>query len=248
MKFTSLITLPLAMLVLLVGAACADESTIRAEIAKKFPKATVESVAKMPIGLYEVVVDGEILYTDAEFSFLIDGNVIDTKSMTNLTAARLQDLEEAKLKKLAFPFEQLPFDLAFKKVKGNGSRKIAVFSDPDCPFCKRLEQSFVKLDNVTIYIFLMPLQQLHPKAPEVSRSIWCSPDRVKAWDDYMLKGIAPKAAGSCDNPVDRIVEFGQSKRISGTPTLFFTDNRRVPGAVPLEQIESFLAKAQASAK
>ena len=112
MKITSLITLPLALLAVLAGAACADESTIRTEIAKKFPKATVESVARMPIGLYEVVVDGEVLYTDAEFSFLIDGNVIDTKSMTNLTAARQQELEEAKLKKLAFPFEQLPFDHA----------------------------------------------------------------------------------------------------------------------------------------
>lgn len=246
MKITSLITLPLAMLVLLAGAACADESTIRAEIAKKFPKATVESVTRMPIGLYEAVVDGEVLYTDAEFSFLIDGNVIDTRSMTNLTAARQQELEEAKLKKLAFPFEQLPFDMAFTKVKGDGSRKIAVFSDPDCPYCKRLEQSFTKLDNVTIYMFLFPLEQLHPKAPAVSRSIWCSPDRSKAWDDYMLKGVAPKAAGTCDNPVDKLVEFGKSKRISGTPTLFFTDGKRVPGAIPLEQIESLLAKAHAA--
>lgn len=246
MKLTPLITLPLAMLVLLSGAACADESTIRAEIAKKFPKATVDGVTRMPIGLYELVVDGEILYTDAEFSFLIDGNVIDTKSMTNLTAVRQQEMEEAKLKKLAFPFAKLPFDLAFKKVKGDGSRKIAVFSDPDCPYCKRLEQSLAQLDNVTIYTFLYPLVQLHPKAPEVSRSIWCSPDRVKAWDDYMLRNIAPKAASNCDNPVDKIVEFGQSRRIGGTPTLFFTDGKRVPGAIPLEQIESLLAKAHAA--
>lgn len=246
MKLTPLITLPLAMLVLLSGAACADESTIRAEIAKKFPKATIDGVTRMPIGLYEVVVDGEILYTDAEFSFLIDGNVIDTKSMTNLTAVRQQEMEEAKLKKLAFPFEKLPLDLALKKVKGDGSRKIAVFSDPDCPYCKRLEQSLTQLDNVTIYTFLYPLVQLHPKAPEVSRSIWCSPDRVKAWDDYMLRNIAPKAASNCDNPVDKIVEFGQSRRIGGTPTLFFTDGKRVPGAIPLEQIESLLAKAHAA--
>ena len=246
MKLTSLITFPLAMLVLLAGAACADESTIRAEIAKKFPKATVDGVTRMPIGLYEVVVDGEILYTDAEFSFLIDGNVIDTKSMTNLTAVRQQEMEEAKLKKLAFPFEKLPFDLAFKTVKGDGSRKIAVFSDPDCPYCKRLEQTLTQLDNVTIYTFLYPLVQLHPKAPEVSRAIWCSPDRVKAWDDYMLRKIAPKAAGNCDNPVDKIVEFGKSKRIGGTPTIFFTDGKRVPGAIPLDQIESLLAKAHAA--
>jgi len=239
------LTVFLATLLLISGVACADEASIRSEIAKKFPKANVESVTKTPhLGWYEVVVDGQLFYADENLNYLIDGSIIDTNSMTNVTAARQRDLEELKLRKLAFPFEQLPFDMAFKKVKGNGSRKIAVFSDPDCPFCKRLEQSFTKLDNVTIYIFLYPLKQLHPKAPGVARAIWCSPDRVKTWDDYMLKGVAPKAAGTCDNPVDRIVEFGQSKQISGTPTIFFADGKRVPGAIPVDQIEDNLAKAQ----
>ncbi len=247
MKFTRLITLSAALLVLLAGAACADESTIRAEIAKKIPKATVESITKTShLGLYEIVIDGQVVYSDAEFKYILNGELIETKDMTNLTAARQQELEDARLKKLAFPFEKLPFDLAFKKVKGDGSRKLAVFSDPDCPYCKRLEQSLTQLDNVTIYTFLYPLVQLHPKAPEVSRSIWCSPDRAKAWDDYMLRKIAPTAAGNCDNPVDKIVEFGQSKRIGGTPTLFFTDGKRVPGAIPVEQIETLLAKAHAT--
>ena len=234
-----------SIFLLFSGVACADEAAIRSEIAKKFPKANVESVTKTPhLGLYELVVDGQVIYADEDFNYLIDGSIIDTKSMTNVTAARQRDLEELKIRKLAFPFQQLPFDMAIKKVKGNGSRKIAVFSDPDCPFCKRLEQSFIKLDNVTIYIFLYPLKELHPKATDVARAIWCSPDRVKAWDDYMLKGVAPKAAGTCDNPVDKIVEFGQSKQISGTPTIFFTDGKRVPGAIPVDQIEDILAKAQ----
>ena len=239
------LTVLLSTLLLISGVACADEAVIRSGIAKKFPNANVESVIKTQyLGLYEIVVDGQLFYADENFNYLIDGNIIDTNSMTNMTAVRQRDLEEVKLKKLAFPFEQLPFEMAFKKVKGNGSRKIAVFSDPDCPFCKRLEQSFTKLDNVTIYIFLYPLKQLHPKAPEVARAIWCSPDRVKAWDDYMLKGVAPKAAGTCDNPVDKVVDFGQSKQISGTPTLFFADGKRVPGAIPVERIEEILAKAQ----
>ena len=239
------LTVLLSTLLLISGVACADEAVIRSGIAKKFPNANVESVIKTQyLGLYEVVVDGQLFYADENFNYLIDGNIIDTNSMTNMTAVRQRDLEEVKLKKLAFPFEQLPFEMAFKKVKGNGSRKIAVFSDPDCPFCKRLEQSFTKLDNVTIYIFLYPLKQLHPKAPEVARAIWCSPDRVKAWDDYMLKGVAPKAAGTCDNPVDKVVDFGQSKQISGTPTIFFADGKRVPGAIPVDQIEQILAKAQ----
>lgn len=244
MTFNRLFTVALPLLALLAGTACADESTIRAEIAKKFPKANIDSISRTPhLGLYEVQVDGQIFYTDADFNYLIDGSIIDTKSMTNLTAARQREIEEARMKKLAFPFEQLPFDMAFKKVKGNGSRKIAIFSDPDCPFCKRLEQSIAKLDNVTIYTFLFPLEELHPKAPDVARAIWCSPDRAKAWDDYMLKGVAPKATGTCDNPVDKLVEYGKSKRITGTPTIFFADGKRVPGAIPLDQIEDLLAKS-----
>ena len=135
------LTLFSTLVLLLSGVACADEASIRSEIAKKFPKANVDSVTKTPhLGLFEVVVDGQLFYADEDFKYLIDGSIIDTNGMTNVTAARQRDLEELKLKKLAFPFEQLPLDLAIKKVKGDGSRKIAVFSDPDCPFCKRLER------------------------------------------------------------------------------------------------------------
>ena len=232
-------------LLLLSAVARADEASIRSGIAKKFPKATVESVTKTPhLGLYELVIDGQLIYADEDFNYLIDGNIIDTRSMTNVTAARQGDLEELKLKKLAFPFEDLPFELAIKKVKGDGSRRIAVFSDPDCPFCRRLERDMEKVTDVTIYLFLYPIEQLHPKAPAVSRAIWCSGDRVKAWDEYMLKGVAPKAAGTCTNPVDKLAEFGKAKRITGTPTIFFVDGKRVPGAIPGDQIENNLAKAQ----
>ena len=233
------------IVLLISGVACADEASIRSEIAKKFPKANVESVTKTPhLGLYEVVIDGQMFYADEDFNYLIDGSIIDTKSMTNVTAARQRELEEMSLKKLAFPFEHLPFELAIKKVKGDGSRKIAVFSDPDCPYCRRLERDMEKVTDVTIYLFLYPIEQLHPKAPAVSRAIWCSGDRVKAWDEYMLKGVAPKAAGTCTNPVDKLAEFGKAKRITGTPTIFFADGKRVPGAIPVAQIEDNLAKAQ----
>ena len=239
------LTVLTSALLLLSGVALPDEASIRAGVAKKFPKANIESVTRTPhLGLYELVVDGQLVYTDEDFNYLIDGSIIDTKSMTNVTAVRQRDLEELKLKKLAFPFENLPFELAIKKVKGDGSRKFAVFSDPDCPYCKRLERDLVKVDNVTIYVFLYPLAELHPKAPEVARAIWCSGERVKAWDEYMLKGVIPKAAGTCANPVDKLVEFGKSKQISGTPTIFFADGKRVPGAIPVDQIEDNLAKAQ----
>lgn len=226
------------LLSLASGTVVADEATIRSEFSKRFPKATIESVTRIGnADIYEILVDGEIFYSDGNFNYLFDGALIDPKRMVNLT-------DEAKMKKLAIPFDQLPLELAFKKVKGNGSRKMAVFSDPDCPYCKRLEQSLASIDNVTIYTFLYPLEQLHPNAPEVARSIWCSPDKVKAWDDYMLRKTAPKAAGSCKNPVDTIVKYGQDRQIKGTPTLFFTDGTRVPGAIPLDQIEAKLAKAQ----
>ena len=239
------LTVVTSALLLLSGVARADEAAIRSGIADKLPKATIESVTRTPyLGLYEVVFDGQLIYTDENFTFAIDGSIIDTKSMTNVTAVRQRDLEELKLKKLAFPFENLPFELAIKKVKGDGSRKFAVFSDPDCPYCRRLERDLVKVDNVTIYVFLYPLAELHPKAPDVARAIWCSGERVKAWDEYMLKGVAPKAAGTCANPVDKLVEFGKSKQIHGTPTIFFADGKRVPGAIPVDQIEDNLAKAQ----
>jgi len=238
-----ILTVLSSVLALLSGVACADEASIRAEFSKKYPQANIESITKTPyLGLYEMLVDGEVLYTDPDFTFLIVGSLIETKTKINLTDARQREIEDKKLKALAFPFEQLPFELAIKKVKGDGSRKVAVFSDPDCPFCRKLEKDIEKITDVTIYIFLFPIEQLHPKAPEMSRAIWCASDRVKAWDEYMLKGAAPKSA-KCDNPVDKIVTYGQSKKINGTPTIFFADGKRVPGAIPAERFEELLSKA-----
>jgi thiol:disulfide interchange protein DsbC len=236
------------MLALLSGVASADEASIRAEFLKKYPQANIESVTKTPyLGLYEMLVDGEVIYADADFNYLIVGSIIETKTKTNLTDARQREIEDKKLKALAFPFEQLPFELAIKKVKGDGSRKVAVFSDPDCPFCRKLERDLDKITDVTIYIFLFPIEQLHPKAPEMSRAIWCASDRVKAWDEYMLKNVVPKSA-KCDTPVDKLVAFGQSKKINGTPTIFFADGKRVPGAIPAERFEELLSKASGPGK
>jgi thiol:disulfide interchange protein DsbC len=236
LRIASLVAL--AGLVLATAFAHADEASLRKAFAAKFPKAQVQSITKLPyLGLYEVVIDGEILYTDEDFDYLIDGNIIATKGMTNLT-------EQRKRKLSAIDFNELPLDLAFKRVKGKGERKIAVFSDPDCPFCKRVENDLAKLDNVTIYMFLFPIDALHPKATEISKQIWCSPDRIKAWDDYMQRKIAPKADSSCPNPVDRIVEYGRKKGINATPTLIMPNGERVPGAVSAAQIEEYLGGAK----
>ncbi|MEO8007050.1 MAG: DsbC family protein [Betaproteobacteria bacterium] len=246
--FIRILTVLSCVLLLLSGVACADEASIRAEFSKKYPQATIESITKTPyLGLYEMLVDGEVFYTDSDFTYLIVGSVIETKTRTNLTDARQREIEDKKLKAMAFPFDQLPLELAIKRVKGDGSRKVAIFSDPDCPFCRKLEKEIEKVTDVTMYIFLFPIEQLHPKAPEMARAIWCASDRLKAWDDYMLKGAAPKSA-KCDNPVDKIVAFGQSKKINGTPTIFFADGKRVPGAIPLERFEEYLKKAGSPAK
>jgi thiol:disulfide interchange protein DsbC len=231
-----LLPLLAAACVLLAAAfAHADESAVRKAFAAKFPKLQVQSITKMPyLGLYEIVVNGEVLYADEDFQYLIDGNIISTQNMTNLT-------EQRKRKLSAIDFDELPLDLAFKRVKGKGERKIAVFSDPDCPYCKRVENDLAKLDNVTIYMFLYPIDSLHPRATEVSKQIWCSPDRIKAWDDYMLRKVAPKADSSCPNPVDKIVEYGRKKGINATPTLIMPSGERVPGAISAAQIEEYLS-------
>lgn len=216
--------------------ACADEASVKKAFQAKFPKATVDTVTKLPdLGLYEIVIprgdEPIIIYTDDEFRYMLQGNLVETKNMVDLT-------EKKRSKLTAIDFDSLPLDKAIKKVKGTGARKVAVFSDADCPFCKRIEQEFEKVTDVTIYILLYPIEQLHPKAVGKSKQIWCSPDRAKAWDDYMLKGVAPTAKGDCENPVDALMEFGRKKGINGTPTLVFTDGSRVPGALTAAQLEA----------
>jgi thiol:disulfide interchange protein DsbC len=229
-------SLAAAVLLLAATLACADEAGIRKAVQAKFPKANVQTVTKLPfLGLYEVVISNEIMYADENFDYIIyEGNIIETKTDRNLT-------EERKRKLAMIPFDELPLNLALKKVKGKGERRIAVFSDPDCPFCKRIEGDLAKLDNVTIYMFLYPIDSLHPQATAMAKRIWCSPDKIKAWDDYMLKNVAPTAAPTCDNPVDKLVEFGAKRGINATPTLVFANGDRIPGAISAAQIEKMMS-------
>ncbi len=227
----------LAAAALAAGRANADEADIRKALQDKFPEVKVEKITKTEFnGLYEVLVQDQIVYTDAKGSFLFQGSIVDLKSGKNITAERKSDLTRIN-------FNELPLSLAIKAVKGNGKRKLVVFSDPDCPFCKRLENEFLKVTDVTVYTFLYPIDSLHPQAREKSKAIWCSADRLKAWNDYMLNNTAPKAAGNCDTPLAKIGELGEKYKISGTPTLFFANGRKVPGAVPAEQIEQMLNAA-----
>lgn len=213
------------------------EATIRKNLAERLPNLPkIDEVTKTPMdGLYEVRANGtDLFYTDAKGEFLIQGNLIDTVGRRNLTEERTEKL-------LAIDFKSLPIKDAFTLVRGNGKRKLAVFEDPNCGYCKRFERDLQKVDNVTVYLFLYPI--LGPDSAEKSQNIWCAKNKAKAWNDWMLEDIAPPSA-SCDAAaVQRNVAFGRKARITGTPTLVFADGSRVPGAINSVQIEKFLADA-----
>lgn len=214
--------------------AAADEASVKKALQEKFPKARLESVIKTPYsGLYEVVMEGSFFYTDEKADFLFDGNIIDTKTMQNLTQERIRALFSMK-------FTDLPLDLAIKNVKGSGKRKVAIFSDPDCPYCQRLEREMVKVTDVTIYTFLYPIDSLHPDASRKAVAVWCSADRAKAWDDLMLRRVVPSVSAGCETPIATIQDLGKKLNVSGTPTLIFSDGRMIAGAMPAAQLEKQL--------
>lgn len=224
----------LACALLLAGTAWSQEAAIRKNLGERIPQLKqIDEVSKSQIsGLYEIRVNGnEIYYTDAEGNYLVQGNLIDTRQKRNLTEERIEKLS-------AIAFESLPFKDAFTIVRGNGSRKLAVFEDPNCGYCKRFEKDLQKINNVTVYLFLYPI--LGPDSGEKSRNIWCAKDKVKAWQDWMVRDVTP-AAASCDNAaIARNVELGRKFKITGTPTLVFADGSRVPGAIGVDQVEKRL--------
>jgi thiol:disulfide interchange protein DsbC len=222
---------------LMACSANADEASIKKTLQGQFPDAKISSVVKTPYaGLYEVVIDNQVVYADNDASHVFIGSVIDTKTKQNLTDARTAKLNAVK-------FDSLPLSDALKVVKGDGSRKLVIFSDPDCPYCKKLEPELQQLNNVTIYTFLYPIASLHPNAVANARAIWCAPDRNKAWDDAMLRGVLPKNDGKCANPIDSNIALGNKLRVTGTPTLIFANGQRVPGMVPADKLKQMLDMA-----
>jgi thiol:disulfide interchange protein DsbC len=220
-----------------------EAAALKKLLEQKFPGAEVNHIGKTGYfgGVYEAMLDDKLIYTDAKAQYVMVGSIYDTASKHNLTEQRQRKLNRVAL-------DKLPMDLAFKRVKGDGSRKLIIFSDADCPFCHRLEQEMKGLDNVTIYTFLFPIDQLHPDAARKSKMIWCAPDQQKAWDEFFANGTLPDNNGECGDPVARTQALGASLRISATPTLVFEDGSIVPGALPLAQIEQELVTAKAEAK
>jgi thiol:disulfide interchange protein DsbC len=238
-KHIRLAALTLAIAVVTLGcSAQADQVTdkLKATVQSRLgDDATVKSVSKSPIdGLYEVNLGTQIIYTDANANYLVLGDIVDAKTRKNLTDARLSETNR-------IDFASLPFANAVKVVKGNGSRKMAVFSDPNCPYCKQLETTLKSIDNVTVYTFLYPV--LSPDSTVKSKSIWCSTDRAKAWEAWMQDHQAPTAAGTCDTAaIDKNLALGRAMNVDGTPTVFLADGRRLPGAVPADRLDKELAE------
>ena len=211
-----------------------NEKQIRTEIQKRLgTSANVRNVTPSPIpGLFEVQVNNEIFYTDSNAKYLIQGEMVELASGNNLTTKRQEDINRIK-------WSELPQAQAFKVVRGNGSRQIAVFSDPNCGYCKRLEKTLQQLDNVTIYNYLIPI--LSADSALKSKQIWCAVDQQKVWNDWMLNNLGPSGKSDCANPIDKNLTLAKNYGINGTPTIFFTDGSRFPGAVQLADIEKKLA-------
>ena len=213
-----------------------EEAQIRKTLKERMPQvAPIDEVRRTPMpGVFELRVDGtEIYYTDAAGNFLLQGQMIDTRTQRNLT-------EERQQKITAIDFKTLPIKDAITIVRGNGERKLAIFEDPNCGYCKRFERELQKANNITIYLFLYPI--LGKDSADKSKSIWCAKDQGKAWQDWMVQDKTP-AEANCDTAaIKRNVEFGQKMKINGTPTLVFADGTRVPGAIDLAQVEKLLNK------
>lgn len=228
----------LCVLLLAGQAAWAQEAVIRKNLAERLPNLPkIDEISKTPVpGLYEVRIGQDIMYSDEQGNHLIQGNLIDTRTRTDLTEARVNKLT-------AIDFASLPLKDAIVIKQGNGTRRLAVFGDPNCGYCKRIERDLAKLQDVTIYTFLYPI--LGPDSTAKSKDIWCAQDNGKVWRAWMVDGAAPpRNMAKCDTTaLERNVELGKKHRVQGTPALVFEDGTRVPGAIPLDQLEKTLAAA-----
>lgn len=240
MKTFKIATLTLALFGSMLTAVLAADTFSESELKQRLEArleggAKIESVTKTPYAeLYEVRTNnGEVIYTDAKAQYLFIGHVVDAQTHQDYTQARIDDINKIK-------FSDLPLDLAIKMVKGKGERVLAVFEDPNCGYCKRFRQTLKETDNITVYTFMYNI--LSVDSSSKSRNVWCSADRAKAWDDWMLEGKAAEpAAAGCTDPNDKVFELGKKLKVTGTPTVFFADGSRVPGAVDAQGLESKLA-------
>lgn len=210
---------------------------IRATLHERIPELPVKGLHKSPLpGLYEIDAGSELLYTNDSGTLIFAGRILDTKTREDLSSARWNEIN-------AIDFNTLPFDLAIKTVRGDGSRKVAVFADPLCPYCRQLEQEMQGITNITIYTFLYPLESIHPGASVKAVNIWCAKDRSDAWTKWMVQKTEPDNSRCAGAPIDKLQTLGQKLNVDSTPTLFTTDGKRTRGAIKHNDIEALLASA-----
>ena len=228
----------LAVLALVAHSAFADEAAIRKAVAERLPDfPPIDEISKTPIaGLYELRIGTDLLYSDERGDHLVQGSLIDTRTKANLTDARIAKLT-------AIDFASLPLKDAIVWKQGTGARRIAVFADPNCTYCKKFERDLQQVKNVTVYTFLYTV--LGGDSPEKAKNVWCAKDPTAAWRSWMLDGAAPpRSMGACETPLQRNLAFGKKYKITGTPAIVFEDGTRIPGAIGAEQIEKQLALAR----
>lgn len=217
-------------------AVSADEAVIRRNIAERLPNfPKIDEVTKTPInGLWEIRMGSEVMYSDEQGAFLIEGQIIDTKSRINLTTVRVDKLT-------AFDFAKLPLKDAVVWKQGSGARKIVVFADPNCTYCKRFERDLNNVKNITVYTFLLPI--LGEDSQDKSRAIWCAKDSGKVWRNWMIDGARPPAvAGRCDtSALDRNLALGRKHGVNGTPSIVLENSERIPGVIGVEELEKKFA-------
>lgn len=215
-------------------AAAADESAVRQALQSRFPKMTLESVTRAPFpNMYELVLDGQVFYTDDKGSYLFSGNLLDIRGQQprNLTQESNNRLAAAVLAKST--------DLAVKRVKGNGKRVIYTFEDPNCGYCKELQKELAKVNDVTVYTFLWAI--LSQDSVEKAKAIWCAKDRGRAWEDVMLKGVVPAGKRDCETPLEKNAQIAQRFGLRGTPGIYLANGSQIGGFVPADKIEAALA-------
>ena len=229
-----------ALLGLLAAAAHGDEADIRKALQGKFRETPLESVSKTPFnGIYEVVVGGRILYTDEKATFIFIGNLLD------LRGGAERDLTEERTSQIASQALKQSVDLAIKRVRGNGKRVLYTFEDPNCGWCKKFHGELAKVNNVTIYTFLWPI--LSPDSVEKAKMVWCARDRVKAWDDVMIRGsVQMQDAGKgCDTPIEKNLQLAKRFGARGTPAVYIADGRQIGGYVTADKLEEALGSVPA---
>ena len=232
------ICIAVAAFVAAASSVCAKADSVtdklKTTLEQRLGNIQVKGIQKSPLaGLYEVNLGAQIVYSDAQGNYVLIGDLLNTKTQTNMTEERLAELNK-------IDWAKLPLADALKLVKGDGSRKMVVFSDPNCRYCKQFETTLKSIDNVTVYTFLFPV--LSPDSLTKAKAVWCASDRMKAWQGWMLDQRVPSGAGDCDTTaLNKNLALGRTMNVTGTPTVFLADGRRLPGAVSVDQLNKALS-------